>query len=311
MGGEPIPLLEAFQRGWRTMGQGAESGDGNPILRTNLENGLALDDGVMPGVFEDEDFPLALSKPHRVVAIAGGKGGVGKSTLTVNLAVAVAGMGKTVGIMDADIHGCSIPRMLGLVGQPAVVGETIIPLRAHGVQAISMGSFLADDDPVAWGAPRLTKTVRQFLTNVAWEDLDYLFVDLPPGTGDVVLTLVRAMPEAQFVLVTTPQQAAWRVAGRVAGFAAKNGVAILGVVENMAYFICPSCGEKSEIFGRGGAVYLARQLEVPFLGSVPMAMPVREGGDRGKPVVLENSQLGKVFREIALKIMAGEPDFAG
>jgi ATP-binding protein involved in chromosome partitioning len=223
------------------------------------------------------------AKAKRFVAVSSGKGGVGKSTVTTNLAVALARMGKKVGLLDADVYGFSIPRMLGVSGQPTSIDNKIIPVRSgDNIQVISMGFFVNEDDPVVWRGPLLHKAIQQFLTDVMWDDLDYLFLDLPPGTGDVTLTVAQAVPSAELLVVTTPQATATHVAGRVAKLAEKTNLKVLGVIENMSYF--ESNGVKEYIFGQGGGRLLAEALSVPFLGEIPLMTSLREGADNGKPV---------------------------
>ena len=229
----------------------------------------------------------ALAQVANVICVGPGKGGVGKSTLTSNLAAALAAEGKKVGILDADVWGYSIPRMFGLGAErPPVNGERkIVPLEAHGVKVMSIGFFVAEDSAVVWRGPMLHKALTQFLEDVAWEELDYLLVDLPPGTGDVSMTLSQLLPQAKFLLVTTPQDTAQKVARRSAEMAHKVSLEIAGVVENMAGFTTPS-GEAFPIFGEGGGEALATELDVPLVGSVPLTMPLRAQADAGTPLVV-------------------------
>jgi len=224
------------------------------------------------------------TKPKHIIAVASGKGGVGKSTFTANLAVALVEKGYKVGVLDADVYGFSIPRALGIEGQPTVVGEMMIPLENYGVRVMSMGFFANDSEPVIWRGPLLHKAITQFITDVHWGLLDYLLIDLPPGTGDVSITISQALPEAQVLVITTPQPAAHHVAGRVARMAEKTKLRVIGVVENMAYYRLPD-GSKDYIFGEGGGQALAEKLGVPLLGRVPIETRLREGGDTGRPVV--------------------------
>jgi ATP-binding protein involved in chromosome partitioning len=230
-----------------------------------------------------------LAQVDHVLCVGSGKGGVGKSTLTANLAAALIGEGKRVGILDADVWGYSIPRMYGLgATRPAVSEERkIIPLAAHGVKVMSIGFFVEEDAAVVWRGPMLHKALTQFLQDVDWGVLDYLLVDLPPGTGDVSMTLAQLLPQAQFLIVTTPQETAQKVARRAAQMAGKVALEIAGVVENMSAFVTPS-GERFPIFGEGGGRELADELEVPLLGSVPLTMPLREHADGGVPLVIED-----------------------
>jgi len=228
----------------------------------------------------------ALAQVRNVICVGSGKGGVGKSTLTANLAAALAADGKKVGILDADVWGYSIPRMYGLGGQrpPVSPERKILPLEAHGVKVMSIGFFVEEDSAVVWRGPMLHKALTQFLEDVDWGALDFLLVDLPPGTGDVSMTLAQLLPEAQFLLVTTPQPTAQKVARRAAEMAHKVSLEIAGVVENMSGFTTPG-GERFQIFGEGGGQELADELDIPLLGKVPLTMPLREQADAGAPLV--------------------------
>jgi ATP-binding protein involved in chromosome partitioning len=228
----------------------------------------------------------ALAQVQNVICVASGKGGVGKSTLTANLAAALTAEGKRAGALDADVWGYSIPRMTGLGAQrPKVSSERkIIPLEAHGISVMSIGFFLEEDNPVIWRGPMLHKALTQFLEDVAWGELDYLLIDLPPGTGDVSMTLAQLLPQARFVIVTTPQPTAQKVARRSAELAQKFDLEIAGVVENMAGFTAPD-GERYPIFGEGGGQHLADELDVPLLAKVPLTMPLRVSSDAGIPLV--------------------------
>ncbi len=231
----------------------------------------------------------ALAQVANVLCIGSGKGGVGKSTLTANLAAALVGEGKRVGVLDADVWGYSIPRMYGLgATRPPVSAERkILPLESHGVKVMSIGFFLEEDAAVVWRGPMLHKALTQFLQDVDWGALDYLLIDLPPGTGDVSMTLAQLLPQAQFVIVTTPQPTAQKVARRSAEMAHKVSLEIGGVIENMSGFTTPS-GERFAIFGEGGGKELADELDVPLLGKVPLTMPLREHADSGTPLVIED-----------------------
>jgi ATP-binding protein involved in chromosome partitioning len=229
----------------------------------------------------------ALAQVQNVICVGSGKGGVGKSTLTANLAAALAGEGRRVGVLDADVWGYSIPRMFGLGSdRPPVNAERkIMPLEAHGVKVMSIGFFVAEDAAVVWRGPMLHKALTQFLEDVAWGALDYLLVDLPPGTGDVSMTLSQLLPDAKFLIVTTPQATAQKVARRSAEMAHKVNLEIAGVVENMSGFTTPG-GERFQIFGEGGGQELADELDVPLLGKIPLTMPLREQADAGVPLVI-------------------------
>jgi len=227
----------------------------------------------------------ALAQVSNVVCIGSGKGGVGKSTITANLAAALAADGKKVGVLDADVWGYSIPRMFGVSGRPPVSPQRkILPLEGHGVKVMSIGFFVEEDSAVVWRGPMLHKALTQFLEDVEWGELDFLLVDLPPGTGDVSMTLAQLLPQAKFLIVTTPQPVAQKVARRAAEMAHKVDLEIGGVIENMAAFVTPD-GERYALFGEGGGQALADELDVPMLGKVPLTMPLREQSDAGEPLV--------------------------
>jgi ATP-binding protein involved in chromosome partitioning len=232
----------------------------------------------------------ALAQVKNVICIGSGKGGVGKSSVTANLAAALAADGKKVGVLDADVWGYSQPRMLGVGGERPKVNEErkLIPITAHdGITVMSIGFFVEQDAAVVWRGPMLHKALQQFLEDVAWGALDYLLIDLPPGTGDVSMTLAQLLPQAKFVIVTTPQPVAQKVAARSAEMAAKLKLEIAGVIENMSGFVTPS-GERFQIFGEGGGQLLAEQLDVPLLAKIPLTMPLREQSDSGLPLVIAN-----------------------
>ncbi len=247
---------------------------------------------------------------RNVICVGSGKGGVGKSSLTVNLAAALAAEGKTVGVLDADVWGYSIPRMFGLGSDrpPVSPARKILPLEAQGVKIMSIGFFVPEDSAVVWRGPMLHKALNQFLEDVDWGDLDYLLIDLPPGTGDVSMTLAQLLPQARFLLVTTPQPAAQKVAKRSAEMATKVSLDVLGVVENMSGFTTPS-GERYAIFGEGGGQELADELDVPLFGKVPLTMPLREQADAGVPIVSENPDdlAAQAVRQVARGLIAVEP----
>ncbi len=232
----------------------------------------------------------ALAQVKNVICIGSGKGGVGKSSVTANLAAALAGDGKKVGVLDADVWGYSQPRMLGVGAERPKVNEErkLIPIAAHeGISVMSIGFFVEQDAAVVWRGPMLHKALQQFLEDVAWGELDYLLIDLPPGTGDVSMTLAQLLPQAKFVIVTTPQPVAQKVAARSAEMATKLKLEIAGVIENMSGFVTPG-GERFQIFGEGGGQLLAEQLDVPLLAKVPLTMPLREQSDSGLPLVMAN-----------------------
>jgi ATP-binding protein involved in chromosome partitioning len=237
----------------------------------------------------------------RIIAIASGKGGVGKSTCSVNLACALTHLGAKVGLLDCDIYGPSIPLMMGVHEKPTVSAEDrLVPPVAHGVKVMSIGLLLTDDQPVIWRGPMITKTIQQFLLAVEWGDLDFLLVDLPPGTGDAQLSLCQTVPLDGGVIVTTPQEASLGVVRKGIAMFHKVNVPILGVVENMSWFTTPN-GERVEIFGHGGGKEEAARQKVPFLGEMPIFTEIREGGDRGMPIVVStpNHPAGKAFIQIA------------
>jgi len=224
----------------------------------------------------------------RVIAVASGKGGVGKSTVTANLAAALSKQGYKVGILDADVYGFSIPRILGVHGQPTVIDDNIVPLRKENIQVISMGFFVDEHTPVIWRGPLLHKTINQFITDVLWDKLDYFLIDLPPGTGDVTISIAQALPKAEMLVITTPQPVASHTAGRVARMAEQTKLGVLGVIENMSYY--ETNGKKDYIFGQGGGQELAGALGVPFLGEIPIDTKIREGADTGNPAAFSDKE---------------------
>jgi ATP-binding protein involved in chromosome partitioning len=252
----------------------------------------------------------ALAQVANVICIGSGKGGVGKSTLTANLAAALAGEGKRVGVLDADVWGYSIPRMYGLGStRPEVSAQRkIIPLESHGVKVMSIGFFVEEDSAVVWRGPMLHKALTQFLQDVEWGALDFLLVDLPPGTGDVSMTLAQLLPQARFLIVTTPQQTAQKVARRAAQMAEKVTLEIAGVIENMSSFTTPS-GERFAIFGEGGGQELADELDVPLLGRIPLTMPLRAQADAGTPLTIEDPDepAAQAIRQTARGLLAISP----
>ena len=237
----------------------------------------------------------------RIIAVASGKGGVGKSTCSVNLACALAHLGAKVGLLDCDIYGPSIPLMMGTTEKPSVTPqEQLVPPQAHGVKVMSIGLLIPDDQAVIWRGPMITKTIQQFLMQVAWGDLDFLLVDLPPGTGDAQLSLCQTVPLDGGVIISTPQEASLGVVRKGISMFQKVNVPILGIVENMSYFTTPN-GERVEIFGHGGGKDEATRQKVPFLGEIPIFTAIREGGDRGMPIVVStpNHAAGQAFIQIA------------
>src|SRR6202453_2854360 len=255
----------------------------------------------------------------RVYAVASGKGGVGKSSVTVNLAAALAAAGQKVGIVDADIYGHSVPRMLGVTGRPTPVENMIMPPSAHNVKVISIGMFTKGNTPVVWRGPMLHRALQQFLADVYWGDLDVLLLDLPPGTGDVAISVGQMLPSAELLVVTTPQLAAAEVAERAGAVASQTHQRIAGVIENMSYLVCPHCGEQTELFGSGGGATVAAALSrlsgapVPLLGQVPIDVRLREGGDAGIPLVLSDpaSPAALALRKIADELGTRSRGLAG
>jgi ATP-binding protein involved in chromosome partitioning len=292
------------------------------VLRQRLRAGML---GVDPAV-EEEDDPghdhaghghghaepmpafLAPDASTRVIGVSSGKGGVGKSTVTVNLAIALAQTGHSVGLLDADVYGFSVPKMLGTDHDPVILGDIVIPTSAHGVRCLSMGYFVPDDQPVIWRGPMLHKAIQQFLTDAYWGEPDFVLIDMPPGTGDVALTLAEVMPRAEIVVVTTPQPAAQRVAQRSAFAARRLKLSVRGVIENMSWFTGDD-GKRYELFGAGGGATLATDLGVPLLGQVPLVNAVRLGGDEGHPItaVDPGSETAQAFASIAEKLAALGP----
>jgi len=235
-----------------------------------------------------------------IIGISSGKGGVGKSTVTVNLAVALRSLGKRVGVLDADIYGFSVPKLLGIKGRPVVLDRALVPQEAYGLQVISMGSLVEEDTAVVWRGPMLMKALEQFLKDVLWADLDYLLIDMPPGTGDIPISMYQLIPQSYLLVVTTPQPVASVVARRVGRMAEKTNQTILGVIENMAYFICPHCNTKEEIFGSGGGQQIAEMLGVPLLARLPLDTRLRQSGDEGAPLAAsEDDPIGRAFIEAA------------
>ncbi|MGZ3331614.1 MAG: Mrp/NBP35 family ATP-binding protein [Gemmatimonadaceae bacterium] len=236
--------------------------------------------------------PTPVAYPHlgHVIAISSGKGGVGKSTVASNLAIALAKQGARVGLMDADIYGPNIPRMMGVNAPPPVENEKIIPLQAYGVKIMSLGFMIERDQPAIWRGPIIMKIITQFLRDVQWGELDYFLVDMPPGTGDAQLSLVQATMVHGAIIVTTPQEVASGDALRGAKMFQRVAVPVLGIIENMSYFICPNCAEKHRIFGSGGGKRLADELDVPLLGEIPFFGGVLEGSDRGEPIVVSDPE---------------------
>ena len=244
----------------------------------------------------------------RVLGISSGKGGVGKSSVTVNTAIALSRLGNDVAVLDADVYGFSVPKMLGITQEPVVIDDMIIPPVAFGVKCISMGFFAEEDQPVIWRGPMLHKALEQFLTDIYWGEPDYLLIDMPPGTGDVALSMAQYIPRSEIYVVTTPQAAAQRVAQRTAYMAKKVNMVVRGVIENMSWFTGDD-GKRYEIFGAGGGQALADKLEVPLLGQIPLVPDLREGGDVGLPVTVSepDGEASRAFDALAKEIVSRGP----
>jgi ATP-binding protein involved in chromosome partitioning len=272
-------------------------------LRRTLHGDPASTAGTHQAHGHAEGREVPFSRPEsrtRVLLIASGKGGVGKSSLTANLSIALAERGHRVAVVDADVWGFSIPRMLGVEHDPTIIDEMIVPPEVHGVRCMSIGFFVEEDQPVIWRGPMLHKALEQFLTDVFWDEPDFLLVDLPPGTGDIALSLAQFLPRAELYVVTTPQPAAQRVAQRVAFMAEKVSIEVKGVIENMSWFTGDD-GKRYEIFGSGGGAELAEKLSVPLVGRVPLEPALRVGSDEGRPVMVTEpgSEAADAIREAA------------
>jgi ATP-binding protein involved in chromosome partitioning len=241
-----------------------------------------------------------------VIAVGAGKGGVGKTTVAVNLALALARCGGRVGLLDGDIYGPNVPMMLGITTQLATDGKQIVPAEKYGIQVVSIGFLTQDDAPIIWRGPMLHSAIQQFFREVAWKDLDYLIVDMPPGTGDVALSLSQTVPVVGSIVVTTPQQVSLSDSRRAVRMYQKLNIPPIGIVENMSYYACPNCHHEADIFGHGGGERLASEMTVPFLGRLPMYQPIREGSDAGLPLVVSEpaSAAAKAFLTIAERTAA-------
>ena len=280
--------------------------DERAALRQQLHGDPGSTAGTHEGHGHSEGRAIPFADPSsrtRCLLIASGKGGVGKSSVTTNLSVALARRGHSVAVVDADVWGFSIPRMLGVDRPPVVIDEMLLPPEVHGVKCISMGFFAQEDQPVIWRGPMLHKALEQFLTDVYWDDPDFLVIDLPPGTGDIALSLAQFLPRGEVYVVTTPQPAAQRVAQRAAFMAQRVHLEVKGIIENMAWFTGDE-GTRYELFGAGGGQELADRLEVPLLGQVPLVPALREGGDTGRPIVVSepDGEAAAAFARIAERI---------
>ncbi len=249
--------------------------------------------------------PGVVSRPipgiKNIIAVGAGKGGVGKTTVSVNLAVALARSGSQVGIIDADVYGPNVPMMLGSSSQLESDGKKIVPAEKYGVRVVSMGFLTDEKAPIIWRGPMLHGVVRQFFQDVKWGELDYLVVDMPPGTGDVALSLSQTVPVSGAVVVTTPQNVSLADSRRAVAMYKKLNIPTLGVIENMSYYVCPGCEQESDLFGKGGGVQVAEELNIPFLGQIPLYTPIRVGGDTGAPIVTADSESpgGQAFLKVA------------
>ena len=275
-------------------------------LREKLHGSPAATAGSSPAQGHAQGRAIPFAKPGsrtRPLLISSGKGGVGKSSVTTNLAVALAAAGYSVGVVDADIYGYSIPRMLGADREPTVIDQMLLPPEAYGVRCISIGYFVPEGQAVVWRGPMLHKALEQFLTDVFWDEPDFLLIDMPPGTGDIALSLSQYLPRAEVYVVTTPQEAAQKVARLSAAMAAKVNMKVRGVIENMSWFTGDD-GKRYELFGSGGGRLLADELDVPLLAQIPLTNQLREGGDAGRPIaaVAPESESGRIFAELARRI---------
>ncbi len=241
----------------------------------------------------------------KILAVASGKGGVGKSTTSVNLAVALSKHGQKVALMDADVYGPSIPKMLGINEKPetSTDGKKIIPIKKYDIQAMSIGFLIPEDTPMIWRGPMVMSAIKQLLYEVMWEDVDILVIDLPPGTGDTQLTLAQQVPITGSVIVSTPQDIALLDVKKGINMFKKVDIPVLGVIENMSYFICPHCSEKSEIFSSGGAKTTAKNYDIDFLGDIPLDTTIREQADNGEPVGINENKFSKIYSDIAKTLM--------
>ena len=266
------------------------------LMRDQAHTAVAAIPGVTDVAIEMTASVRAVPRPElgrapvegvkNIIAVGAGKGGVGKTTVAVNLAVALAQRGSRVALLDGDMYGPNVPIMLGLKTQLETDGQKIVPAERYGLQVVSLGFLTQDDAPVIWRGPMLHGAIQQFFRDARWNDIDYLFVDMPPGTGDIALSLSQSVPVAGAVLVTTPQVVSLADTRRAVAMYRKLNIPPLGLIENMSHFVCPDCGHESDIFGKGGGEQLASEMRLPFLGRIPLHEPVRTGGDRGVPIVI-------------------------
>lgn len=286
------PMKEKIKSDCEEAVRGVEGVRGLRIHMTSEVGAGKVDEGKTP-----------IAGIRNIIAVGSGKGGVGKSTTAVNLAVGLARLGARTAILDADIYGPNVPSMLGASGRPKVIENRIIPIEANGVSVMSMGFMVSDDQPLVWRGPMLHGVLKQLLQDVNWGQQDYLVIDLPPGTGDIQLSLSQTVPVTGAVIVTTPQNIALQDAKKGISMFQKVNVPILGLVENMSYYLCPKCGHRDEIFSNAGGENAARKYGVPFLGRVPLNTQIREGMDTGRPVAAnDDTEFGPLYREIAQKV---------
>ncbi|MCL4558214.1 MAG: iron-sulfur cluster carrier protein ApbC [Deltaproteobacteria bacterium] len=268
---------------------------------------IKLDSAVLKAKSPGPNKPVPIEGVKNIIAVGSGKGGVGKSTVSVNLAVALAQTGAKVGLIDADIYGPDVPMLLGITREQRhaiAEKERLEPVEAHGIKAVSIGLILPDDTPVIWRGPLISQMIDQFLTQIKWGEIDYMIVDLPPGTGDIQLTLVQKAPINGALIVSTPQDVSLLDATKALNMFMKVDVPVLGMIENMSYFICPHCGKQTNIFGTGGVEEAANRLSIDFMGRIPLEPRVREGGDSGRPIVAEeqSSMTAMEFKNIAARV---------
>ena len=290
---------------------GVMTDDERAALREKLHGSPGATAGSAPAQGHAQGRAISFAQPGsktRPLLISSGKGGVGKSSVTTNLAVALAAAGHTVGVVDADIYGYSIPRMLGADRDPVVIDQMLLPPESYGVRCISIGYFVPEGQAVVWRGPMLHKALEQFLTDVYWDEPEFLLIDMPPGTGDIALSLSQYLPRAEVYVVTTPQEAAQKVARLSAAMAKKVNMTVRGVIENMSWFTGDD-GKRYQLFSEGGGKMLADELGVPLLAQIPLVNQLREGGDDGKPIaaIAPQSEVGQIFAELAKKIVEMRP----
>lgn len=309
-----VTLTADHNQGEAAQSRGSEGiGDGNTAhARAGSESHRVMQPGQGPGpagsgraAQQQQSQKIGVPGVKHIIAVASGKGGVGKSTTSVNLALALQANGLATGILDADIYGPSMPRLLGISGRPEPVqGKLLKPMQGYGLNVMSMGFLVEEDTPMIWRGPMVMSALSQMLKEVLWGDLDILVVDMPPGTGDAQLTMAQQVPLAGAIIVSTPQDLALIDARKGLNMFRRVDVPVLGIIENMSYFSCPHCGERSDIFGHGGAKMEAGKLQLPFLGEIPLHMDIRERSDAGQPVVASDpdSEHAKIYRDIADRV---------